>query len=221
MTNHNIPKGLGIVTAVLLTIASISVVLLASDENELAIAYPKGERGYGHDYGMMKGASKPGHYASGTLASIQNDENGNPTWLVSGQWKGFISSMAEDTGTTEANSKSAKFNAVFDMVMKNGSAQHQHKIYNFTIANMSMPGISTDMSMPPMSTNMSMPSNVAVQIDGTMTVTMREGPVHDVPVAIILQGDVIDISLDPNMTSNHFGDTPIYGMINKLVHIVK
>lgn len=100
--------------------------------------------------------------------------------------------MTEDTGTTEANaSKSAKFNAVFDMVMNNGSAQHQHKIYNFTITNMSMPGISTDMSMPAMSTNMSMPGNGAVQIGGTITVTMRVGPVHDVPVAITFQGDVI------------------------------
>lgn len=209
MTSRNIPKGLGvvIVTAVLLATATISVV--PSDRNGLAIAYPEG---YGHDYGVMNEASRPGHYASGTIASIQDDENGNPTWLVSGQWKGFISSMTEDTAATGANaSKPARFNAVFDMVMKNGSAQHQHKIYNFTLTNMSMPGSSADMSMP---------SNNTVQIDGTITVTMRDGPVHDVPVIITLQGDVISISLDPNLTNNHFGDTPIYGIVKKLVHIV-
>jgi hypothetical protein len=114
--------------------------------------------------------------------------------------------MTEDTVAvaTGANaSKSAKFNADFDMVMKNGSAHHQHKIYNFTFTNMSMPG------------------NSAVQIDGTITVTMRDGPVHEVPVTISLQGDVISISLDPNMTNNHFGHTPIYGVIDKLVHIIK
>jgi hypothetical protein len=168
---------------------------------------------HAHQTTQPKAASKPGHYASGTVASIQNDETGNPTWLVSGQWKGFISSMTEDTVATGANaSKSAKFNAVFDMVMKNGSAHHQHKIYNFTITNMSMPGVST---------NMSMLGNSAVQIDGMITVTMRDGPVHDVPVTITLQGDVISVSLDPNMTNNHFGDTPIYGVIDKLVHIIK
>ncbi|HZD36520.1 MAG TPA: hypothetical protein VE130_15050 [Nitrososphaeraceae archaeon] len=210
MTDRNTSKGLGVVTAVLLATASLSAVLPASDGNEFAIAYPKEERGYGHDYGMMKGDSKPGHYASGTVASIQNDETGNPTWLVSGQWKGFISSMTEDGVATGANaSKSAEFNTVFDMVMKNGSAHHQHKIYNFTFTNMSMPGVSADMSMP------------GVQIDGTITVTMRDGPVHDVPVTITLQGDVVSISLDPNMTNNHFGDTPIYGVIDKLVHIIK
>jgi hypothetical protein len=27
---------------------------------------------------------RPGLYAFGTIASLQNDENGNPTWIVSG-----------------------------------------------------------------------------------------------------------------------------------------
>jgi hypothetical protein len=51
-------------------------------------------------------------------------------------------------------------------------------------------------------------------------VTMRDGPVHEVPVIITLQGGVISISLDPNLTNNHFGDTPIYAIVKKLVDIV-
>jgi hypothetical protein len=27
---------------------------------------------------------QPGLYAFGTIASLQNDQNGNPTWIVSG-----------------------------------------------------------------------------------------------------------------------------------------
>jgi len=211
MTSQNNPKGLGIVTAVLLAAASLIAILSASDGNGLANAYPKGEKGYRHDFGMMKGMWKPGHYASGTIASIQNDENGNPTWLVSGHWNGFVHSMAKAKATTEANvSESAEFNAIFDMVMKNGSAQHQHKIYNFTL---------TDDTFDSM--NMSWSDNSTVTIDGTATVTMKDGPVHDVPVIQIVQGDMISISIDPNMTNNHFGDTPIYGIAKKLVNIVK
>ena len=33
---------------------------------------------------------KPGEYAAGTVASIQNDENGGPTWIISGLWKGSL-----------------------------------------------------------------------------------------------------------------------------------
>ena len=54
--------------------------------HQAATAYPMEKRGeYGH--GMMK----PGHYAAGTIASIQNDESGNPAWIVSGHWKASIS----------------------------------------------------------------------------------------------------------------------------------
>ena len=34
---------------------------------------------------------QPGLYAFGTIASLQNDENGNPTWIVSGLWEGSVS----------------------------------------------------------------------------------------------------------------------------------
>jgi len=33
----------------------------------------------------------------------------------------------------------------------------------------------------------------------------------------MVQGDVID----PNMTNEHFGDTPIYGIPERLVNVVK
>ena len=43
---------------------------------------------------------------------------------------------------------------------------------------------------------------------------MREGPVQNVPTTIeIAQDKVIAISPDPSAVENHFGDTPIYGVI--------
>jgi hypothetical protein len=63
--------------------------------------------------------------------------------------------------------------------------------------------------------------NSTVTIDGTATVTMKDGPVHGVPVTQMVQGDVISISLDLDITNNHFGDTPIYGIAKKLVNMVK
>ena len=34
---------------------------------------------------------RPGLYAIGTISSLQNDENGNSTWVVSGLWEGSLS----------------------------------------------------------------------------------------------------------------------------------
>ena len=40
--------------------------------------------------GMEQQQPGPGQYAGGTIASIQNDENGTPAWIVSGLWKGAL-----------------------------------------------------------------------------------------------------------------------------------
>ena len=199
MTNLDIPKGLGIMAVLLASILVLSV----TDGNGIAVGYPKEDKGYSHDYGMMKGMLKPGLYAAGTIASMQNDENGNPTWIVSGHWK---SSMAkgEAAGTGANVTGSATFKATFDMVMTNGSAQHDHQIYNFTL------------------TDVSIPDNSTMVFNGTATITMREGPVEEVPITITVnEGNVISISPDPNMINNHFGDTPIHGIVKKAINIMK
>jgi hypothetical protein len=51
------------------------------------MAYPQQKQGYSHHDKMMR----PGLYAFGTIASLQNGENGNPTWIVSGLWEGSLS----------------------------------------------------------------------------------------------------------------------------------
>ena len=206
-------------TAILASGAGVIASLDAMQYN--AIAYPQQE-GYSH-YGMMK---PPGVYAAGTIASLQNDQNGNPTWIVSGYWKGSLTmdnktegrgvgtgnqtttnndtANTNSTAATAGNLTTARFNAMFNMVMTNGSAMHKHAIYNFKLMNMSNP------------------NNTTSVFNGTATITMKEGPVDNVPVSIKrIDDNVISISADPAKLNNHFGNTPIYGTIMKSVIVKK
>lgn len=50
--------------------------------------------------------------------------------------------------------------------------------------------------------------------NGTTTASMREGPVTDIPSSVTITGDkVISIWLDPSKVNNHYGNTPIYGLV--------
>jgi hypothetical protein len=200
-----------IVIGVALLTSGFVVMTSPFEGDQAAVAYPMNKRGDHSDDDMKK----PGGYAAGTIASIQNDESGNPAWIVSGYWKGSVTEgEAGNQSSPASNSTSAmgedmsnivgKFGASFDMVMTNGSALHQHQLDNFTL------------------TGMSMPNNTTEIYNGTATVTMREGPVHDVPTSVTaMENNVISLWLDPSMIDNHFGDTPIYGTITKAIEIMK
>ena len=152
----------------------------------------------------------PGVYASGNVASLQNDKDGKPTWLLSGSWRGSLTNITSAMSSNANNTASKKnlpiatFNAVFSMVMLNGSALHRHQISNFSL------------------TDMSLPNNGIIVYNGTATITMKEGPVNDVPLSIkTLNDNVISIWIDPAKTMNHFGNTPVYGTITRDVIIRK
>jgi hypothetical protein len=166
--------------------------------------------------GEMPGQSdiiQPGVYARGTIASLQNDKDGTPAWLVAGLWRGsltnmtaagMMSSSSANNTTSKSNLPTATFNAVFSMVMLNGTALHKHQISNFTLTGMSMPS-----------------ENISVY-NGTVTITMKEGPVNDVPISIrTLNNNIVSIWVDPAKTMNHFGNTPIYGDIAQYVIVRK
>ena len=157
---------------------------------------------------------QPGLYSSGTIASLQNDKDGKPAWIVSGLWRGSLTNMTSSAAmmssssanntTSKTNLPTATFNSVFNMVMLNGSALHKHQISNVTL------------------TGMSMPDKKTVVYNGTATITMKEGPVNDVPLSIkTLNDNVIGIWVDPAKTMNHFGNTPIYGTIAQEVLVRK
>jgi hypothetical protein len=202
---------------ILITMSAAILVLGAIQSS--AIAYPQQKQGYSHQNKMMM---QPGLYGFGTIASLQNDENGNPTWIVSGLWEGTLSmdnkaqgggegNQTASTATTTANATTkidslpnATFNSKFNMVMTNGSAMHDHKIYDFKL------------------TDMTMPNNSTTVYNGTATITMRQGPVPNVPVSIkSVESNIISIWVDPTKIENHFGSTPIFGTIEKLLKVEK
>lgn len=160
---------------------------------------------------------KPGVYARGTIASLQNDKDGKPAWVVSGLWRATLinkssSSAAMSSGASNTttisktnNLPTLTFDAVFNMVMLNGSAWHEHRISNFSLTSMSTP-----------------PHQESHVYNGTATITMKEGPVNSVPVTITtLNDNVQSIWVDPSKTMNHFGNTPIYGTITQDITVTK
>jgi hypothetical protein len=216
------PIVLGI-AATMFAAGTLVIVLSTMGVNDAVTAYPR-QQGY-HHYGGM--ALKPGHYAAGTIASLQNDENGNPTWIVSGHWKASLTNVtkvgpyggggnqtanqtstsaaaANNTAAEDNRQPTATFKGMFDMVMTNGSAMHKHQIYNFTLSNMSMP------------------DNTTMVYNGTATITMKDGPVPNVPISgTVMEGNVHIIRIDPSKVNNHFGDTPIYGTVVKAFEVKK
>lgn len=212
--NHRVSSTLGI--SAVLSIGM--VVIFASPLSASAIVgmtsplQQPGVTSFPGQYGG--GMNKPGVYAAGTIASLQNDKNGNPAWIVSGFWKGSLTNLtspmssssnsSSSNTTTNKNLPTATFDAIFNMVMVNGTAMHKHEISNFTL------------------TSISMPNEKTVVSNGTATITMKEGPVNAVPVSVrTMDNNVISIMPDPAKTKDHFGNTPIYGTIIKDVRIKK
>jgi hypothetical protein len=159
---------------------------------------------------------QPGEYIAGTIASIQNDKDEVPTWLLSGVWKGAIINIDKEeikadilpSNSINTNNDNdlpiADFEANFEMVMLNGSSLHEHTIYNFTLSDISM----TD--------------DKNYTFNGTTTISMKDSAVNDVPISIkILNNNVISIWTDQVKINNHFGNTPIYGQIIQDIVIKK
>ena len=133
-------------------------------------------------------SSTPLSSQSGTISSIQNGPDGKPEWKVSGTWD-----------LTNLKSNSPTFNASFDMMKLDGSSKHKHTIdATITSADFSRAGKSSIRTY-----------------SGTATISMKEGPVSDVPIVIKLSSDGnISIIPDPTKTQGHFGNTPIQGKTN-------
>jgi hypothetical protein len=200
-----------VLSAAILSLGAAILVSLSAIQNNTSMAYPQQQQRLGY-YSHSQGGLKPEEYAAGTISSLQNNQNGNPAWIVSGYWKGGLIMNKSSTSSTNTNTTSTSkpplptgiFRAMFNMVMLNGSAMHKHQISNFTL------------------TSISMPTNMTAVYNGTATITMKEGPVHNVPISIRTMNDnTISIWVDQTKTNNHFGNTPIFGTILKHVIVKK
>ena len=119
----------------------------------------------------------------GAITSIQNDVTGKTNWIVGGAYK-----------MSNINSANPIFDATFYMIKTDGTAPHKH-----TISDFKMDGTPVV-------------ANNSTTFNGTSTVTMKDGPVKDVPTSIkFMDESSVSIWLDSTKTNNHFGSTAIYG----------
>ena len=127
----------------------------------------------------------------GEIGSIQAAHEGTFAWSTAGDW------MVQLDGPLEgrAEPKIQSFNATIHMVRLDGNVLHEHRIYNFNQSSVAQVG--DDMTT----------------FNGTMTVTLREGPKENVSGYIQLLGDSISIWVDPRAVQEHFGSTPIHGVV--------
>ena len=116
----------------------------------------------------------------------------SPAWLLSGHWK---TNIINKTMADFNQSNPASFDAMFSMVMLNGSAKHQHQVSNFSL---------TDVKV----------ENDTAIYKGQATVIMKDGPITEIPTEIkIHNNNVISIWFDPSKVKTHFGLSPIYGAV--------
>ncbi len=141
------------------------------------------------------------NFTFGPIASIQNNESGQPAWLIVGHWRGnllsFNQGTIENSDENASSSAAAVFNADLRMIRLNGSGAHAHVITNFRLSN-----VSSD-------------ENGTMTFTGNSTIKMPEAPIVDVPTTIKISGDIISISPEPSDVNDHFGSTPIYGLIDR------
>ena len=169
------------------SLATILMVTIIFTQSYPVTAFPQQYRGENQIFGV--------------ISSLQNDESGQPAWIVTGPWTTTLLSdssanASQPMGNATGPFGGSPFNTQVQMVRLDGTAGHTHTITNFVLANVSQP------------------NNMTKVFNGTSTASMREGPVTDIPTTIRIMGDkVISIWLDPSRIENHYGNTPLYGLV--------
>jgi hypothetical protein len=119
----------------------------------------------------------------GRIVSLVEDKSGNPTAILSGRWSMKVPSL---------------FNATITMVNPDGTGSHRHRIEDFKATSNSVVNTEELKAM-----------------NGTASLTMPEGtPFKKVPISVrLMNNSTLTIKVDPRATGDHFGTTPIYGII--------
>jgi len=141
---------------------------------------------------------------AGIIASLQlAPDRLAPEWVTAGYWELESDMPLFGAGTTaDTRPTVTNFDAIVEMVhLADGTALHTHTFSDFR------------------QTDFVSAAENTTTISGTMTVSLQEGPVQNVPVFITLQNNLLSIAMDPAATENHFGPTPINGMILAPEHL--
>ena len=126
-----------------------------------------------------------GDTKAGVFNHSQTDSSGTTKWINSGNWS-----------MTGINSSSPSFTAIIEMAKPNGGAGHEHEVNDFKL-----------IGSPVL-------ENQTIHLNGTSTITMRDGPVTNEPTVIALSQGKIDIYFDPDNINNHFENQSISGIGN-------
>ncbi len=140
---------------------------------------------------------------AGIIASLQlAPDRLAPEWVTAGYWELESDMPVIGAGAEGTEPTINRFDAIVEMTrIDDGTALHTHTFSDFQQSDIQFTAENT------------------TSINGTMTVTLEEGPVENVPVFITLQNNLLSIATDPAATENHFGPTPINGMILAPEHL--
>ncbi|MGI0038725.1 MAG: hypothetical protein ACREAO_02830, partial [Nitrososphaera sp.] len=137
------------------------------------------------------GKTSKGQMWRGQIANVQLDSNGEPEWIQSGTW------MIKKAGTPSPGKPNLAFLAQITMVKVDGTSLHKHRISNFATSSYEI-------------------GKGAVSVKGNATIGMKDGPVKNVPVSVSISARSVAISIDKIMVDNHFGTSPVYGVVSKV-----
>jgi hypothetical protein len=148
-------------------------------------------------------ATGDGNKLAGIVASLTlAPDRLAPEWVAAGYWELESDMPLLGAGTEGTQPTVTSFDAIIEMTRyADGTFLHQHTISDF----MQSAILHTDAN--------------STTINGTATVVTEEGPTENVPIFITLQNNLISIGIDPVATENHFGPTPISGIILTPEHL--
>jgi len=205
-THHIFTKGL-LLAAVVFSIAATGVFALSAIHREqypsLAAAQELGVTGTETDTTNATTTIAGGNKVAGIIASLQlAPDRLAPEWVTAGYWELESDMPLLGAGTNETEPTVTNFSAIVEMTqLADGTFLHQHTISDFRPSAI----LHADAN--------------STTINGTATVVTEEGPTENVPIYITLQNNLISIAIDPVATENHFGPTPITGIILTPEHL--
>jgi len=202
MTFQNILATSIIAAALLLAIASsVSLIGTAFAQEELGVTDTQTDTGTTATTTTTGGGGA--NQLAGIIASLQlAPDRLAPEWVTAGYWEMDSDMPLLGAGSEGTQQTVNRFDAIVEMTrIDDGTALHTHTFSDFRQLEVAHTAENT------------------TAINGTMTVTLEQGPVQNVPVFITLQNNLITIAVDPVTTESHFGPTPITGIILAPEHL--